>query len=84
MNDLPPPDELTPAQAADEHTRLAAEILEHNRLYYQEDAPVISDAEYDALLRRLQDIEAQFPELVTLELEGRLTRQAGGLLSLAT
>ncbi len=67
MNDLPPPEKLTTAQAADEHARLAAEILEHNRLYYQKDAPVISDAEYDALLRRLQDIEAQFPELVTLE-----------------
>jgi DNA ligase (NAD+) len=67
MNDLPPPEKLTPAQAADEHARLMAEINEHNRYYYQEDAPVVSDAEYDALLRRLQDIEAQFPVLVTPE-----------------
>ncbi len=67
MNDLPPTEKLTADDAAREHARLAAEILEHNRLYYQEDAPVIADAEYDALLRRLQDIEAQFPDLVTLE-----------------
>jgi DNA ligase (NAD+) len=59
------PDALTPVQAAGEHARLVAEALEHNRLYYQEDAPSVSDAEYDALLRSLQDIEAQFPELVT-------------------
>ena len=66
MTDSPPqPDDLTPAQAAGEHARLAAEINEHNRLYHQEDAPRVPDAEYDALLRRLQDIEAQFPELVT-------------------
>ncbi len=67
MNDLPPTEKLTADDAAREHARLAAEILKHNRLYYQEDAPVIADAEYDALLRRLQDIEAQFPDLVTLE-----------------
>jgi DNA ligase (NAD+) len=65
MNDLPPPERLTPEDAAREHARLVGEINEHNRHYYQEDAPVVSDAEYDALLRRLQDIEALFPELVT-------------------
>jgi DNA ligase (NAD+) len=65
MNDLPPPERLTPEDAAREHARLVGEINEHNRHYYQEDAPVVSDAEYDALLRRLQDVEALFPELVT-------------------
>ena len=66
MTDSPfQPDDLTPEEAAGEHVRLAAEILEHNRLYYQDDAPRVSDAEYDALLRRLHAIEAQFPELVT-------------------
>jgi DNA ligase (NAD+) len=65
MNELPPPERLTPEDAAREHARLVGEINEHNRHYYQEDAPVVSDAEYDALLRRLQDIEALFPELVT-------------------
>ncbi|MCZ6589035.1 MAG: NAD-dependent DNA ligase LigA, partial [Alphaproteobacteria bacterium] len=68
MTDTPPqPDDLTPAQAASEHARLAVEVSEHNRLYYQDDAPRVSDAEYDALFRRLQDIEARFPELVTPE-----------------
>lgn len=60
----PKPDDLTPKQAAAEHARLSAEISEHNRLYYQEDAPRITDAEYDALFRRLQEIEFRFPELL--------------------
>ena len=42
--------------------RLEAEIERHNRLYYLEDAPEISDAEYDALLRELQELEAAHPE----------------------
>ncbi|MFO0389746.1 MAG: NAD-dependent DNA ligase LigA [Alphaproteobacteria bacterium] len=45
--------------------KLAAEIRHHNALYYQHDAPIISDAEYDKLFRALQDLEKQFPELQT-------------------
>ena len=45
-------DELTEAQAKAEHARLAAEIAEHDKRYYQEDAPTVSDADYDALRRR--------------------------------
>ena len=45
--------------------KLRAEIERHNRLYYRLDAPEISDAEYDALLRELQDLEREHPELVT-------------------
>ena len=41
---------------------LRAEIMEHNRHYYDEDAPVISDFEYDALMRRLEELEAAHPE----------------------
>lgn len=41
---------------------LRAEIMEHNRHYYDEDAPVISDFEYDALMRRLEELEAEHPE----------------------
>lgn len=41
---------------------LRAEIEEHNRHYYDEDAPVISDFEYDVLLRRLEELEAAHPE----------------------
>ena len=43
---------------------LCAEIERHNRLYYENDAPEISDAEYDALFRELQQLENQFPELI--------------------
>jgi len=44
---------------------LRRQIEHHNRLYYQQDAPEISDAEYDALFRELQQLEAQHPALVT-------------------
>ena len=56
---------LTKAQAKVEWKRLALEIESHDRLYYQEDAPKISDAEYDALRRRLNAIEVRFPEFVS-------------------
>src|SRR4051812_36690786 len=58
---------LTAAQAKVEHKRLALEIEGHDKLYYQDDAPKISDAEYDALRQRVNAIEAKFPELVTSE-----------------
>ena len=53
----------TADEARDEHARLSAEIAEADRLYHQEDAPEISDAEYDRLRRRLETIEAAFPDL---------------------
>src|SRR6478752_2652351 len=62
---LPEVADLTKAQAKVEHKRLALEIEGHDRRYYQEDAPKISDAEYDALRKRFNAIEARFPELVT-------------------
>jgi DNA ligase (NAD+) len=55
---------VTEAEAAAELERLAAEIARHNRLYHGEDAPEISDAEYDALVRRNAELEGQFPDLV--------------------
>src|SRR6202049_2375367 len=58
-------DTLTKAQAKVELKRLALEIESHDKHYYQEDAPKISDAEYDALRQRFNAIEARFPELVT-------------------
>ncbi|MEZ5648515.1 MAG: NAD-dependent DNA ligase LigA [Alphaproteobacteria bacterium] len=54
-----------PADAIAEHTRLAEEIRSHNRAYYQEDTPVVSDAEYDALFQRLIALEEQYPALKT-------------------
>src|SRR6516164_2541783 len=56
--------DLTDAQAKAELKRLAAEIGAHDKRYYQEDAPTVSDATYDALRRRNEEIEARFPELV--------------------
>ncbi len=63
MPEIAIPD-LTEAQAAEELTRLADEIAAHDLAYHQADAPVVSDAEYDALRRRNAEIEARFPHLV--------------------
>lgn len=60
-------EKLSPDAAAAEHDRLAEEIAAHDRAYYAEDAPVISDAEYDALRARLEALEAAFPELAHAE-----------------
>ncbi len=59
-----PVEELTVEEAAEELARLAEEIARHDRLYYQQDAPEVSDAEYDALRQRNEAIEARYPELV--------------------
>ena len=59
-----PVDTLTVEEATQELARLATEIAEHDRRYHMEDAPTITDAEYDALRIRNAEIEAQFPELV--------------------
>src|SRR3974390_3554857 len=64
---LPDVAELTKAQAKVEHTRLALELEGHDRRYYQEDAPSVTDAEYDALRARFNAIEKRFPELVSAE-----------------
>ena len=66
-----PVEKLTEAQAKAELERLAAAIGEHDRRYYQEDAPSVSDAEYDALRRRNEEIEARFPELVRADSPSR-------------
>src|SRR6202022_3301701 len=57
--------QLTKAQAKVELERLGVGNEEHDKHYYQEDAPKISDAEYDALRKRFNAIEARFPEFVT-------------------
>ncbi|HXQ05731.1 MAG TPA: NAD-dependent DNA ligase LigA [Bradyrhizobium sp.] len=63
----PAVDTLTKAQAKVELKRLALEIESHDKRYYQEDAPTVTDAAYDALRQRVNAIEARFPEFVTSE-----------------
>lgn len=58
------PTDLSEAQAALELTRLADEIAAHDIRYHQEDAPTISDGEYDELKRRNAALEAAFPHLI--------------------
>jgi DNA ligase (NAD+) len=55
--------ELTEAEAANRLMRLAKEIARHDKLYHDQDAPEISDAEYDALVRENRELEAHFPHL---------------------
>ena len=62
------------ALARAEHARLGAEIAGHDKRYYQEDAPSVSDAEYDDLRRRYQALEAAFPELADAD---SLSRKVG-------
>jgi DNA ligase (NAD+) len=57
-------DRLTEGEAAAELERLASEIAHHDALYYRQDQPEISDAEYDALRERNAAIEARFPHLI--------------------
>ena len=67
-------DQLNAAQAKAEHARLEAEIAAHDRRYYQDDAPSVSDAEYDRLRQRYSAIETRFPQLRTA---ASLTQRVG-------
>jgi len=58
---------LTEKQARAEYARLQADITAHDKRYYQDDKPAVSDAEYDALRKRYGEIEQRFPNLRTLE-----------------
>jgi DNA ligase (NAD+) len=69
--DPPPIEALTEEEARDELARLAEEIGRHDRLYYTDAAPEISDAEYDALRQRNIAIEARFPELIRTDSPSR-------------
>ncbi len=66
MSALKDVENLSEAEARDEHARLAREIAKHDKAYYQNDAPTISDAAYDQLRHRLEAVEARFPQLVDL------------------
>jgi DNA ligase (NAD+) len=66
--------DLTEAQGKAEHARLEAEIAAHDRRYYEEDAPTVSDADYDKLRQRYGAIEARFSQLRT---PASLTQRVG-------
>ncbi|MBX9760947.1 MAG: NAD-dependent DNA ligase LigA [Beijerinckiaceae bacterium] len=70
-----PASHLSPLEARAEHAQLAEDIAAHDLAYHQKDAPVISDADYDALRRRYDEIEAAFPELA--ESAASLSRKVG-------
>jgi DNA ligase (NAD+) len=57
-------DTISEAEAANRLMRLAKEIARHDKLYHDQDAPEISDAEYDALVRENRELEERFPQLV--------------------
>src|SRR3954452_21443456 len=65
-------------QAREEHARLAQELDEHAYRYYVLDTPTVSDADYDSAMRRLQQLEDEFPELRT---PSSPTQRVGGTYS---
>ena len=72
------PQSFTPEQARDEIAELRRQLHEHNHRYYVLDEPLISDAEYDSLYRRLVELENAYPHLVTADSP---TRRVGGAVS---
>jgi DNA ligase (NAD+) len=66
---------VTPDQARKRHTQLVAEIRRHDHAYYVEGRQLITDREYDQLFKELQDLEKEFPDLVTSDSP---TQRVGG------
>src|SRR2546421_408446 len=66
-----PVEKLTAVQAKAELKRLAHEISGHDKRYYQDDRPTVSDADYDALRRRNDEIERRFPDLLRADSPSR-------------
>jgi DNA ligase (NAD+) len=67
---------LSEADAANEMMRLAKAIAHHNRLYHADDSPEISDADYDALVRRNNALEEAFPHLIRADSPNKLVGAA--------
>jgi DNA ligase (NAD+) len=70
---------MTEVTAANRLMRLAKEIARHNKLYHTHDAPEISDAAYDALVRENNALEAEFPHLIRADSPNKLVGAAAGL-----
>lgn len=69
---------MTLEEAKQEYEKLVKQVKYHNHLYYDKDAPELSDYEYDALTRRLKQLEDQFPQLVSADSP---TQKVGGAAS---
>jgi DNA ligase (NAD+) len=67
---------INQAEAANELMRLAKQIAYHNARYHTDDAPEISDAEYDAVVRRNNELEAAFPHLIREDSPNKLVGAA--------
>lgn len=67
---------MTDAEAANELMRLARQIAHHSRAYHTDDAPEISDADYDALIRRNTELETEFPHLVRADTPSKMVGAA--------
>lgn len=74
------PEQLPDEAVRQEYDRLVDEVRRHRNAYYNEDAPLVSDAEYDALYRHLEELEALHPELVANDSP---TQEVGGEVSAA-
>ncbi|SFV23656.1 DNA ligase (NAD+) [Micrococcus terreus] len=74
----PDAEEIPTGSLREEYEHLVDEVRRHRTAYYQNDAPEISDAEYDALYRRLEDLEAMHPEIVANDSP---TQEVGGEVS---
>ncbi|MCM1944599.1 MULTISPECIES: NAD-dependent DNA ligase LigA [Streptomyces] len=62
---LPGGEAVVPAEAREKHAQLAEQVEEHRFRYYVKDQPVVSDAEFDTLLRAVEALEEEYPELRT-------------------
>ena len=69
-------EDISEADAANELMRLARQIAHHNKLYHADDSPEISDADYDALVRRNNELEAAFPHLIRADSPSRMVGAA--------
>ncbi|WP_396275250.1 NAD-dependent DNA ligase LigA [Glutamicibacter sp. PS] len=72
--------ELPPTEVRERHSELAQQVREHREAYYQQDAPTIADADYDALFHELQALEASYPILAGGDSP---TQEVGGEVSAA-